>query len=112
MSEEITDVDPVRFDAEGLITAVVRDVDDGAVLMVAWMSREALEATLAGPHVTFWSRSRQELWTKGDTSGNRLEVVSVEVDCDVDTLLVSARHLGVATTHAERGTWVPRWSPR
>lgn len=84
----------VSFNAEGLVAAVVQDAIDERVLMLAWMNREALEKTLAGPLVTFYSRSRQVLWTKGETSGNVLEVVSVQADCDGDTLLVRARPAG------------------
>ena len=87
----------------GLLPAVVQDAFDGRVLMQAWMNREALEQSLETGRVTFWSRSRQALWTKGETSGNVLELVDVSPDCDGDCLLVLARpsgpvcHLGTAT---------------
>lgn len=81
----------VAFDPEtGLAPAVVQSELDGRVLMLAYMNREALRRTLEEGRVTFWSRSRQELWRKGDTSGNWLEVVSVRTDCDGDALLVRA----------------------
>lgn len=76
--------------ADGLVPAVVQQAGAGTVLMLAWMNRRALELTLEKGKVTFFSRSRQELWTKGDTSGNYLEFVSVSVDCDGDSLLVQA----------------------
>jgi len=78
----------------GLIPAIVQDAYDGRVLMQAYMSREAQEHTLDSGRVTFWSRSRSELWTKGETSGNFLELVDVIPDCDNDTLLVLARPEG------------------
>lgn len=77
-----------------LVPAVVQDPDSGRVLMVGWMNREAYETTLASGLVTFWSRSRSRLWTKGETSGNQLVMESVTWDCDDDTLLVSARPTG------------------
>ena len=86
-----------------LIPAIVQDAFDGRVLMQGFMSREALELTLATGKVTFWSRSRAQLWTKGETSGNALELVDVTPDCDYDCLLVRARptgpvcHLGKAS---------------
>ena len=82
----------------GLLPAIVQDADSLRVLMLGYMSRESLAATLASGKVTFFSRSRQRLWSKGETSGNTLELVSLEADCDVDTLLVLARPRG-ATCH-------------
>jgi len=79
---------------DGLIPAVVQDVTTGQVLMLAYMNREALEHTLSSGRVTFWSRSRQELWTKGETSGNYLIFEEARVDCDRDTLLITAHPLG------------------
>ncbi len=79
---------------QGLLPAIVQDVHNGRVLMLGYMNREALEATLATEQVTFWSRSKQRLWTKGETSGNGLTLVSIETDCDRDSLLVTARPLG------------------
>ena len=86
---------------DGLIPAIVQDSFDGRVLMQAFMNREALEKTLADGLVTFWSRSRQSLWTKGETSGNRLHLVRLSADCDGDCLLVLARPEGPA---CHRGT--------
>jgi phosphoribosyl-ATP pyrophosphohydrolase/phosphoribosyl-AMP cyclohydrolase len=79
---------------DGLLPAVVQDARDGAVLMVGFMNREALRATLGERRVTFWSRTRQRLWTKGETSGNHVDVDSVTMDCDRDTLLVIGRPRG------------------
>ncbi len=77
-------------DERGLVTAVVQHADTGQVLMVGMMSREALERTLATGKVTFWSRSRQTLWEKGETSGHTLALASIRIDCDGDALLVTA----------------------
>lgn len=81
---------------DGLIPAVVQDADTRRVLMVAWMTVEALETTRRTGQVTFWSRSRRALWRKGETSGNTLSLVSIDVDCDRDALLVLARPAGPA----------------
>jgi phosphoribosyl-ATP pyrophosphohydrolase/phosphoribosyl-AMP cyclohydrolase len=96
-------IDPasVRFGADGLAPAIVRDAADGEVLMLAWMDREALDATVATGDVHFHSRSRGRLWRKGETSGNVLRVVDVATDCDADALLVTADPAG-PTCH--RGT--------
>jgi phosphoribosyl-AMP cyclohydrolase / phosphoribosyl-ATP pyrophosphohydrolase len=78
----------VKWDAQGLVAAVAQDARTGRVQMVAWMNAEALAVTLRTRRATFFSRSRHALWTKGETSGHHLEVVSVHVDCDGDTLLL------------------------
>jgi phosphoribosyl-ATP pyrophosphohydrolase/phosphoribosyl-AMP cyclohydrolase len=78
----------------GLLPAIIQDADSGQVLMLGFMNHEALERTLASRRVTFYSRTRESLWTKGETSGNYLEVRSVSVDCDADTLLVGVRPTG------------------
>jgi phosphoribosyl-AMP cyclohydrolase len=78
----------LRFDDRGLIPAVVQQQDTGEVLMLAWMSEESLDLTLERGETVFWSRSRQELWHKGATSGNTQKVRRILFDCDGDTLLV------------------------
>lgn len=89
--------------ADGLVPAIIQDAESGRVLMLGFMNGDALAATEASGRVTFYSRSKQRLWTKGETSGNFLEVVSIAADCDNDTLLVRARphgpvcHTGSAT---------------
>ena len=80
--------------SKGLIPAIVQDADSGLVLMLGYMSEEALAETRRSGHVTFYSRSKQRLWTKGESSGHFLELVSLAVDCDADTLLVLARPQG------------------
>lgn len=90
------DLESLAFDQEGLIPVVAQDAATGAVLMVAWANREALRRTLDQGLVTFWSRSRQALWTKGETSGNTLELVSLHADCDGDTALARVKPAGPA----------------
>lgn len=97
-------IDDLAWDKmDGLIPAIVQDAFDGRVLMQGYMNRDALRVTFESGQVTFWSRSRQSLWTKGETSGNYLELVDVIPDCDGDALLVLARpsgpvcHLGADT---------------
>ncbi|HET8630650.1 MAG TPA: phosphoribosyl-AMP cyclohydrolase [Thermomicrobiales bacterium] len=87
-------LDAVRFDARGLVPAIVQSVDGGDVRMLGYMNREALVRTLRTGDVWFWSRSRGDFWRKGETSGNTLAVVEVLVDCDGDALLVRARPHG------------------
>ena len=86
----------VRFDERGLVPCVVQQAGSGEVLMVAWMSEESLRLTLETGTTWFWSRSRQELWNKGATSGNVQQVRRVLVDCDADTLLVEVDSPGPA----------------
>jgi phosphoribosyl-ATP pyrophosphohydrolase/phosphoribosyl-AMP cyclohydrolase len=88
------DFSQLKFDAQGLIPAVVQDWRDGTVLMVAFMNKEALHETLTTKFVHFWSRSRQALWKKGETSGHELVLKDVFVDCDGDALLVKAEPTG------------------
>ncbi|HEX4239783.1 MAG TPA: bifunctional phosphoribosyl-AMP cyclohydrolase/phosphoribosyl-ATP diphosphatase HisIE [Steroidobacteraceae bacterium] len=87
--------------SDGLVPAIVQHADSGAVLMLAYMNRQALERTIESRRVTFWSRSKQRLWTKGETSGHFLELCSLAADCDRDTILVLARTQGPA---CHRGT--------
>jgi len=85
-----------RFDSAGLIPAIIQDDDTETVLMLGWMDAEALRRTLTEGRVTFWSRSRQEYWRKGDTSGHVQYVRSAALDCDADTLLVRVHQVGAA----------------
>jgi phosphoribosyl-AMP cyclohydrolase len=85
----------IDFDKmQGLVPAVIQDAETAELLMLGFMNREALEATLRTGFVTFYSRTRQKLWTKGETSGNRLEVVAAWTDCDRDTVLLRVHVLG------------------
>lgn len=84
------------FDDDGLLPAIIQQWDTREVLMLAYMNREALRRTLTEGRVTFWSRSRQEFWRKGDTSGHAQYVKSAAFDCDADTLLVMVEQVGAA----------------
>ncbi len=86
--------DDVVYDERGLVPAVVQQHDTGEVLMVAWMNRDTLAETLTGGETVFWSRSREQRWHKGDTSGNTQRVVDVTADCDGDVVLVRVDQQG------------------
>ena len=90
---------------DGLVPAIVQDSGTGAVLMLGYMNRDALAATQATGHVTFWSRSKQRLWTKGETSGHFLTVEKIAPDCDQDTLLILARPQGPACHQGTETCW-------
>ena len=93
----------IRYDERGLVPAIVQDYLDGTVLMMAWMNQESLQKTLETEETWFWSRSRQELWHKGATSGHIQKVQSIRYDCDSDALLVGVENLGdVACLTGER----------
>ena len=89
-------IDELKFDEKGLIPAVVVDAENGKVLMMAYMNRESLKVSMEKGLTCFWSRSRQELWLKGETSGNYQHIVSITADCDRDTLLVKVEKDGPA----------------
>ena len=93
---ETVAVESLKFDAQGLIPAIVQDAESDVVLMLAYMSAESLRLTLQTGETHFWSRSRQEMWHKGATSGNTQRVVDIRVDCDADTLLVRVKPAGPA----------------
>ena len=114
--------DPLDFNKQsGLITAVIQDAATGRVLMVGYMNEEAYEKTLATGHVTFFSRSRQKLWTKGESSGHYLNLKSMATDCDGDALLVQAEPIGPGVCHngyescfyrtLKNGDWVESEKP-
>lgn len=89
-------LDAIRFDANGLVPAIAQQEDSGEVLMMAWMNRDAVVETLTTRRVCYWSRSRQGLWRKGETSGQVQHLKDLRVDCDGDTLLVLVDQKGVA----------------
>jgi phosphoribosyl-AMP cyclohydrolase len=95
-------LDELAFDDRGLLPAVVQDADSGEVLMVAWMNLEAVQRTLTDGRTWFFSRSRRELWPKGETSGHIQHVDELWVDCDADTILVKVHQTGVACHTGER----------
>jgi phosphoribosyl-ATP pyrophosphohydrolase/phosphoribosyl-AMP cyclohydrolase len=97
----------LRYDDRGLIPVVVQDVASGAVLMLAWADRRAVELTLSTGEAHFWSRSRQALWRKGETSGNTLSVVEAVADCDGDSLLLRALPAGPACHRGTRSCFEP-----
>ena len=97
-------LDGVRFGADGLVPAVVQERGSGAVLMLAWMNREALEETLSTGRTVFWSRSRQERWRKGDSSGDRQWVRAAYYDCDGDTVLLVVDQEGRGACHTGERT--------
>ncbi len=100
-------LDP-KYDANGLITAVVTHVTTGDVLMVAHMNADALAATIASGEAVFWSRSRAQLWKKGETSGNTLRVIEMRIDCDQDALWVRADPAGPACHTGETSCFYRR----
>ncbi len=102
-TEQVTpDIPELKYDDKGLIAAVIQDDANNEILMVGYMNAESLRMTLEKGLVTFWSRSRQEYWTKGETSGNFLKLVSIHKDCDVDALLVRAEPHGPVCHTGER----------
>ena len=92
----------LQFDERGLLPAVVQDADSNEVLMVAWMNLEAVQRTMLDGRTWFFSRSRRELWPKGDTSGHVQHVDELKIDCDADTILVKVHQVGVACHTGER----------
>ena len=93
---DTTDQIRVKFNGDGLVPAIVQDVDSGQVLMMAWMNAEALEMTASTGKATFYSRSRGKVWVKGESSGHVQEVVDLRIDCDQDAVLIRCRSGGPA----------------
>lgn len=104
----VSAVDNLKYDASGLIPAVVQDAESGEVLMVGYMNRAAVEQTLATGRVTFWSRSRQKFWVKGETSGHFQHLRGLYVDCDQDCLLVKVEQIGPACHEGYRSCFFRR----
>ncbi|GAC1374002.1 MAG: hypothetical protein NVSMB32_17330 [Actinomycetota bacterium] len=98
----MTNLTDIKFDASGLVPAIVQDAASGDILMMAWMNEESLGRTLAQGTTWFWSRSRQEFWNKGATSGNLQHVTEVRYDCDGDVVLVKVNADGPACHTGER----------
>ena len=92
----------LKFDEKGLIPAVIQDVESNEVLMMAYMNKESFEATLKEGRTCFWSRSRQTLWRKGETSGQVQKVIEIRADCDADCLLIKVEQTGPACHTGER----------
>ncbi len=98
----MVDIEDLKFDEKGLIPAIVQDVDNGDVLMLANMNETSLKRTIESGETWFWSRSRQLLWHKGETSGHRQMVAEILYDCDLDALLVKVEQIGPACHTGER----------
>ena len=94
----------IKYDEHGLVPAIVQEEGTGAVLMMAWMNAETLRMTLAEGRMVYWSRSRQEVWRKGDTSGNHQDVVEAFYDCDADVLLFKVHQHGNGACHTGNRT--------
>ena len=101
-SSDTPSLPDLKYDTNGLIPAIIQDDATNEILMLGYMNAESVRITLDKRLVTFWSRSRQEYWTKGETSGNVLRLVSIRKDCDVDALLVRAQPAGPTCHTGER----------
>ena len=95
-------IDELKWDDQGLIPAIAQDYESGRVLMMAWMNRESLELTQQEQRAVYWSRSRQSLWRKGESSGNVQKVHDIFLDCDSDVLLLKVEQLGEIACHTGR----------
>jgi phosphoribosyl-AMP cyclohydrolase / phosphoribosyl-ATP pyrophosphohydrolase len=89
-------IEKLQFNKNGLIPAIAQDVDSKKVLMMAWMNKQSIEETIKTGLATYFSRSRNEIWQKGKTSGNLQKIVTIETDCDFDTILLQVKQVGVA----------------
>lgn len=101
----------IVYNSDGLVPAIIQDYENNEVLMMGWMDAEALGRTLTQGRVTFWSRSRQEYWRKGDTSGHIQLVRDALVDCDADTLLIKVEQVGAACHTGTRSCFTDRHLP-
>ena len=102
-------LDEIRFGPDGLVAAVAQQHDTGEVLMLAWMNREAVRATLAEGRVCYWSRSRQSLWRKGETSGQVQRLRELRLECDGDSVLLLVEQQGVACHTGRRNCFFRAW---
>ena len=101
-SSSQTYLNEVKFDDSGLIPAIAQDAESGRILMVAWMNRESLALTLEKGQAVYWSRSRQKLWRKGESSGNVQNIREVRLDCDGDALVLQVGQIGGIACHTGR----------
>jgi len=95
-------LDQLKWDSDGLVPAIAQDHQSGAVLMLAWMNRQALELTVEQQRVVYWSRSRQKLWFKGEESGHAQLLQEIRIDCDADVVLLQIEQLGGIACHTGR----------
>jgi phosphoribosyl-AMP cyclohydrolase len=102
-------IDAIKFDADGLVPAIAQQHDTGEILMVAWMDRDAVRATLAEGRACYWSRSRKALWRKGETSGQAQALKEMRLDCDGDTVLLLVEQEGVACHTGRRNCFFRAW---
>jgi len=101
----------IKFDSNGLVPAIIQDVEDGTVLMMAYMNKDAILATLNTGKTNFWSRSRQKYWIKGESSGHVQEVKEIYFDCDGDTLLIKVKQYGGACHNGYRSCFYSKVEP-
>ncbi len=111
LDRSAVDLDSLRYDDRGLIPVIAQDADTGEVLMLAWANREALERTLTEGRMVYWSRSRQELWRKGDTSGHGQHWQELRVDCDADVIVARIHQEGAACHTGERSCFFRSLTP-
>ena len=102
-------LDSLKFDEQGLIPVITQDYRTNEVLMLAYMDREAVERTLKGPYVTYWSRSRKKIWVKGEESGHTQSLKEVSYDCDADTLLIKVDQKVAACHEGYRSCFFRKW---
>ncbi len=102
VSNDVSFLDDINFNSDGLIPAIAQDSVTGKVLMMAWMNRDAVAATVAEGRAVYWSRSRRALWRKGESSGNVQRLVNLRLDCDADTLLLEVEQVGGIACHTGR----------
>jgi len=95
-------LDAIKWNDDGLVNVITQDAEDGRVLMVAWMNREALQLTAKHSYAVYWSRSRQRLWHKGEESGNRQRVKEIRLDCDNDAIILQVEQKGGIACHTGR----------
>lgn len=95
-------LDEIRYTEEGLIPAIAQDAKTGKILMFAWMNRESLQLSVQEGYAVYWSRSRQKLWRKGEESGHKQEIISIQLDCDEDVLLLKIEQQGGIACHTGR----------
>jgi phosphoribosyl-AMP cyclohydrolase len=97
-------IEQLKFDSDGLIPAIAQEEKSGEILMMAWMNRESLRATIETKRATYWSRSRKKFWMKGEESGNIQEIRSIHIDCDGDAVLLKVNQIGGAACHTGHRT--------
>ena len=95
-------LDEIRFTEDGLIPAIAQDANTGKILMFAWMNRESVALTVENGYAVYWSRSRQKLWRKGEESGHQQKIISIQMDCDEDVLLLKIEQQGGIACHTGR----------